>query len=160
MDHKPLRIKAEDHEDLKIISACLQDALIPVAGLSYAEKEKKFRALANRFRWEKPKELHEDAPLYERVHSGVVFSHVHKVKRSGFHPHAHAHHILNLLAIEPKESELILHFSGGIKIKLEIEKVLCHVADVQEPWPTRWQPDHEKTAEQGRGTTRPTLHKK
>ena len=35
MTYTPLRIAAEEDEDLEIIAACLQDAIIPLAGLVF-----------------------------------------------------------------------------------------------------------------------------
>ncbi len=47
-----LKLRAEDAEDLAVISACLQDALVAVSDLAYAPEERSFLFVANRFRWE------------------------------------------------------------------------------------------------------------
>src|SRR5260370_7067427 len=47
-----LKLRAEDAEDLAVISACLQDALVAVRDLAYAPQERSFLFVANRFRWE------------------------------------------------------------------------------------------------------------
>ena len=47
-----LKLRAEDTEDLAVISACLQDALVAVRDLAYAPEEHSFLFVANRFRWE------------------------------------------------------------------------------------------------------------
>ena len=39
MPYAPLKIIAEDHEDLQVIAACLQDALIPLSGMEYDAKK-------------------------------------------------------------------------------------------------------------------------
>ena len=47
-----LRLRAEDAEDLAVISACLQDALVSVRDLAYDRAARNFMLVANRFRWE------------------------------------------------------------------------------------------------------------
>ena len=47
-----LRLRAEDDEDLAVISACLQDALVSVRDLAYDRDARTFVLVANRFRWE------------------------------------------------------------------------------------------------------------
>ena len=50
--------------------------------------------------------------------------------------------IVSLLAIEQGEGTIDLVFSAGIVIRLEVEQILCHVQDLDEPWPTQWRPSH------------------
>jgi hypothetical protein len=47
-----LKLRAEDDEDLGVISACLQDALIPLSDMEFLAAEMRFAFVANRFRWE------------------------------------------------------------------------------------------------------------
>ena len=47
-----LKLRAEDADDLAVLSACLQDALVPVRDLAYVPDQKIFVFVANRFRWE------------------------------------------------------------------------------------------------------------
>ena len=47
-----LRLLAEDEEDLKIISAHVQDAVVRVGDLAYLPKARRFALLLNRYRWE------------------------------------------------------------------------------------------------------------
>ena len=48
----PLRLRAEDADDLAVISAVAQDALISVKDLTYDRAERRFTLVVNRFRWE------------------------------------------------------------------------------------------------------------
>ena len=48
----PLKLRAEDADDLAVLSACLQDALVPVRDLAYVPSQQIFVFVANRFRWE------------------------------------------------------------------------------------------------------------
>lgn len=49
---KLLKLRAEDEEDLAVISACLQDALVPLTNIAWLKDEQRFVLVANRFRWE------------------------------------------------------------------------------------------------------------
>ena len=51
-DGAALELRAEDAEDLAVISACLQDALVAVRDLAYDPEDRSFLLVANRFRWE------------------------------------------------------------------------------------------------------------
>ena len=47
-----LRLKAVDGDDLSVIAACLQDALIPLSEMAYLADEQRFLAAFTRFRRE------------------------------------------------------------------------------------------------------------
>ena len=51
---KPLRLIAFDASDLQVISTMVQDAIFPVAEMSWRSHERRFLLLLNRFRWEVP----------------------------------------------------------------------------------------------------------
>ena len=38
--------------------------------------------------------------------------------------------------------DAILDFAGGSSVRLEVGRILCHLDDLGEPWPTRWRPKH------------------
>ena len=57
---------AKDPEDLAVISACLQDALVIFSDMSYIPKEHRFAAVCSRFRWEQ-------LDQHERVRCGIHF---------------------------------------------------------------------------------------
>ena len=48
-----MRLMAKDAEDLGVIAACLQDALVPISEVQYLSGEQRFIMLLNRFRWER-----------------------------------------------------------------------------------------------------------
>src|ERR1051325_4571288 len=82
----PLRLRAEDAEDLAVISACLQDALVAVRDLAYDPGAAMFVLVANRFRWEACRSDSGRAGIgqdgsprggtFERVLCGVSFANV------------------------------------------------------------------------------------
>ncbi|HWK46159.1 MAG TPA: DUF2948 family protein [Stellaceae bacterium] len=134
----PLRLKATDAEDLAVISACLQDALVLVGDMTYQAEERRFVMVANRFQWEVPPD---EAGQFARITTGVSFEGVTAVNRRKIDL-SHGEAILSLLAIQPGAGGLQLEFSEGGAIRLEVAAILCHLEDVGEAWPTRWRPRH------------------
>jgi DUF2948 family protein len=134
-----LKLLARDEEDLAVISAVLQDALIPVVEMAYLPEERRFALVANRFRWEAPHDRPRDN--FERRLTGLSIGAVSAVRRRGFKP-GDPDRILALLALRRVDGALRLDFAGGASIRLETTEILCHLDDLSEPWPTRWQPRH------------------
>jgi hypothetical protein len=114
--------------------------------------------VANRFRWEATKEgapppseagpsgdarFEDEAgePAFQRVNCGVCFDRVRAVRTRGLDLE-NKDHILNLLTIEATPRAVTLLFSGDAAIRLEVTAIACHLEDLGEPWPTRWQPAH------------------
>jgi len=144
-DGAALKLRAEDAEDLSVISACLQDALVAVRDLAYAPEERSFLLVANRFRWENGlRPVPGEAP-FERILCGIAFGEVAAVSYSGFR-RSDDDRILSLLAIRFEEGAVHLEFSGGAAIRLEVARILCHASDLGDPWPTPWQPRHDLDA--------------
>jgi hypothetical protein len=137
-----LKLRAEDADDLAVISACLQDALVPVRDLAYAAEDRTFLLVANRFRWEGGLRPGPDEDAHQRILCGVSFSDVSAVSYSGFR-RSEDGRILSLLAIRPDAGAILLEFSGGATIRLQAARILCLARDLGEPWPTRWQPRHD-----------------
>ena len=142
-----LKLRAADVEDLSVISAILQDSLVTIGEMVYLPDEHRFVLVANRFRWERrPGEARKNA---ERVLTGLCIDGVKAVRRRGFSPRDEDR-ILSLLAIRAQSSAqspdqpaaLLLEFAGGSSIRLEVGRLLCHLDDLGEPWPTRWRPKH------------------
>lgn len=137
-----LRLRAEDKEDLAVISACLQDALVSVADLAYDPAGRSFMLVANRFRWEcTPAEG--EGGEFERVLCALGFEEVESVAYRGFR-RTEQERILSLLAIHQDEARtaIDLAFAGGVTIRLNAAEIRCRLRDFGEPWPTSWQPDH------------------
>ena len=144
-----LRLRAEDAEDLAVISACLQDALVSVRDLAYDRDARIFVLVANRFRWEGGARGEEAVRPFERTLCGVSFDEIDGVVYRGFH-RSEEDRILSLLAIRPTLGPGIssagwaidLEFAGSATIRLTAAAIRCRVRDFGEPWPTVWQPDH------------------
>ena len=175
-DGGPLRLRARDAEDLQALAVHLQDALVPLADTAYLKADKRFVLVANRFRWEgAPEEVPEEASeqlaeevsepagdarfedaevepgtLYQRVNCGLCFDKVRGVKVRGVDL-KDRRQILSLLTLTSGPGSVTLVFSGGVEIRLEVERILCHLEDLGEPWPTRWRPGHHLEEPEARG---------
>jgi len=141
-----LKLRAEDADDLAVISACLQDALVAVRDLAFIQEDRTFLMVANRFRWERALRRAHGEAGFQRVLCGITFGAVTGVSYLGFR-RSEDQRILSLLAIRPGsdgEGDAIhLEFSGGAAIRLGIARILCLAQDLGQPWPTQWQPYHD-----------------
>ena len=79
-----LKLKAEDAEDLDIIGAAVQDALLRMGDLTFDQKARRFTAMINRFRWETA----DGRGPYERVRAALSFEGVLGVKSRRVRPDA------------------------------------------------------------------------
>ena len=148
-----LKLRAEDEEDVHVVSACLQDALVPVADMKFLEEDRRFVLVANRFCWEDAAEdlapmddgEIEEENLYQRVHCGIRFEQVTGVKVRGFDPRDNGV-ILELLTIAVETIaagvEIRLIFAGDADVLLMTERLLCMIEDLDDHWPTAFRPGH------------------
>lgn len=137
-DHKPLRLKAVDIEDLSVIATMAQDAIAPVGDIAFLPDDGSFIMALNRFRWESRNSGEKSG---ERIHAGLRFDTVKRVTFRGIDRKDRGR-FLELLTITCDEGAVMLHFAGGGAIRLEVEKLACALSDLDEPWPTVWAPDH------------------
>lgn len=146
---RPLRLRAEDSDDLQVLSALAQDAVFPASEIAWRASERRLALLLNRFRWEdKPRAERRGRPV-ERVQSMLVIEDVLKVRSTGVQ-RGDADTILSVLSIgfDPTEDgtgtvELILAGDGAIAMEVECLNVVLH--DVTRPYlaPSRKAPSHE-----------------
>jgi len=135
-----LKLRAANAEDLSVFSAFLQDAVVPVADMTFLAADERFALVANRFRWEQAGEP-VDGRIFERVHAGICFEKVTAVRQRGLDNSVKGQ-ILSLLTIEYGDGHIDLLFSAGVSIRLEVSRIMCHFQDLDEPWPTQWRPAH------------------
>ncbi len=141
----PLKLLAQDAEEIHILSVHLQDGLFPLTSMHFEKEDKTFSCLVNRFCWEHV-DAHPNENRYYRVHTGLVFSNVFAVHQRNF-DQKHEQRILNLLMMtveEHKNSKKTIHllFSGDKEIKLEVKSIQCHFGDIDHPWSTSKKPTH------------------
>ena len=138
MDGK-LKLSALDADDLGVISAAVQDSLVAVRDCAYFAGEKRFVLLLNRFRWEADATVE---TAYWRTHSALVFNAVRAVHHHKI-PLQDPDRVLELLAVGlERPDSVVLSFAADRAIRLEIDRLACHLGDVGEPWPTPWKPAH------------------
>ena len=136
---KPLRLLAQDGDDLAIISAALQDAVLHVGDIVFEPSARRLTLALNRYRWE--------SGGGERVRTGVQLAGVQKVqtrkvKRGA--PEA----VLELLAVtftpgEPPGGTVTFSFAGGADLRASVECVEAVLADISRPWSAKRQPAHD-----------------
>ncbi len=149
-----LKLIALDGEDLTVVSAHLQDAVVKVADLVYLPREKRFASLLNRFDWSDAA-AHgagghevEDKAQYARRRTALRFERVlaAQVRNISF---GDKKRVLNLLAIqfeadgehEPSGS-ISLIFAGDAAIRLKVECIEAEMRDMGGAWATQSKPDH------------------
>jgi hypothetical protein len=147
-----LKLRAEDADDLAVLSATLQDAVVAVRDLAYLSEERRFVLVASRFRWERGLRLLPGEAGFERILCAITFDEVGAVSYRGFR-RSEEDRILSLLSIrsEPGRFEpggphgaIHLDFSGHAAIRLEVARIACRSKDLGEPWPTPWRPRHDE----------------
>jgi Protein of unknown function (DUF2948) len=139
-----LRLRAEDAEDLAVISAVVQDALIAVKDLTYDRAGRQFTLVVNRFRWEaKARDGQDNEAGFERTLCALAITDVDTAAYRGFR-RRDDERILSLLAIRLGDGpgSIDLEFSGGATVRLGVSAVRVYATDIGEAWPTAWQPDH------------------
>ncbi len=143
-----LKLVALDEEDLAIVSAHLQDAVLKVADIAYLPRENRFAALLNRFNWtgvfaerdgNEPMTRHRAAIRVERVTAAQVQAL--DLTDKG--------RVLSLLAIQYERTaeddpagHITLYFSGGGAIRLAVECVELELRDMGGVWAASSQPQH------------------
>ena len=141
-----LKLRAEDEDDLAVLSATLQDAVVAIRDLAYLTEAAAFVLVASRFRWEDGHCATPDTGTFERILCAITFEAVTAVSYRGFR-RSEEDRILSLLSMRFKPGRphgaIVLDFSGNAAIRLEVTRIACRSKDLGEPWPTPWRPRHE-----------------
>lgn len=144
----PLALIAADADDLAVMSALLQDAVLPVSDMRYVAKRREFGLLLNRFRWEDRAAAERAGRAYERVRCLLVFRDVTAARSQGI-LQQEGDMILSLLSIgfvagEDGTGRVILTLAGDGAVELEVEALNATARDVTRPYvaPSRKMPDH------------------
>ncbi len=142
MKDKPLKLRAKDAEDIQVISAVLQDSIVPICDMAFQAEEGTFIVVTQRLRREAEEE--------GRICCALTVKGVKGVQTHGMDKHQ-PDGILDLLAIilEP-EHVLNLVFAGDVRLRLELGDWLGTVEDFGEPWPTKCRPCHDNKQLPGR----------
>jgi hypothetical protein len=145
-----LRLKAVDAEDLSVIAACLQDALIPLSEMVYLPDEHRFLAAFTRFR----RECLADPSCCDGLtecQSVLTFNGVEAVRHHGIDPRFGGVKLEFLTMVaEPAGDGLttvILIFAGDMALQLRVRGIAATLCDFGEPRPAHAAPRHELATE-------------
>jgi len=138
MTGEPLKLLAQDADDLLLISAALQDGIVKLADVAYAPAARTLTFPLSRFRWE--------CETPSRADAAVQFGDVLDVKARNLSRDRAA--ACPLLAIEftpdeePPGGVLMLRFAGCGDLKVTVECVDAALVDIGEPRPAQIAPEH------------------
>jgi hypothetical protein len=135
-----LHLAAADAEDLSVISAHMQDAVVRLDDIAYQKKRRTFALIASRYDWE-------NAALKRRRRAGLHFNGVISVKSYAIRQ-GDAEAVLSLLSITFTETDapagvIELTFSGGGSIRLEVECIDAELRDLGPMWQAASMPSHD-----------------
>lgn len=153
---RPLRLLARDGDDLRVISALVQDAVLSMGDMGFQQRTRRFSLLLNRFRWEDRTAAQASGRPFERVRAVLEIADVLQVSHMGL-DRREGDTVLSLLSLayEPAADNaaedglagpgrLVLTFAGDGALALQVEclEVLLH--DVTRPYvaPSGRAPDH------------------
>lgn len=138
-----LKLLALDSEDLEVISATTQDAVVRVPDMGYAEGDRRFALLMNRYAWEAGGgrgrgERHRAALSFARV-TGVTFVGINLEAHEG---------VLELLDLrfepaDPPAGTVELRFAGGGTVRLAVECLEARLEDLGAAWAAKARPEHQ-----------------
>ncbi len=147
-----LKLLALDTEDLGVLSAHLQDAVLRVADIAYVPGEHRFAMIANRFDWENAvSSKGQRKKDFQRRRSALRFDRVLGVQTQGVEPGAEGA-VLELLTVQfevadKPEGHITLVFAGGAAIRLHVECIEAELRDLGPVWATKLKPEHEEGEE-------------
>ncbi len=144
---RPVRVVAQDGEDLQVISSLIQDAVFPIAEMSWKASKRRFAVLVNRMRWED--QVASARPnAVERVRSLLVFDDVARVSSQGI-DRAETDLVFSALALDWQESTdgagtITLTLAGDGAVALSVECINVTLQDVTKPYlaPSGKVPEH------------------
>ena len=145
MEPKNLKLIAKTEEDLRVVSAHLQDSIVNVADIANLKKNKIFLMQLNRFMWEdvekgifrKNKRIRTVLKFENVLHA--VSRNINQLKKDKF---------LDFLAIETNITpdnnyEMKIIFAGDSIIRIISEVIEVTLDDQGEAWDTKNKPKHK-----------------
>ncbi|MCI4677216.1 DUF2948 family protein [Rhodoblastus acidophilus] len=138
---RDLRLMARDADDLAVLAAHLQDAILRVGDMLYQPRERRFVLVLKRFDW-----LASASGAPQRALTGLHFENVRRVSLRGFRQDRPDDllYLLNIefIAGEPPSGQARLVFSGDCAVKLDVECLEVRMADLGTRWRVRHAPGH------------------
>ena len=135
---RPLNLGAFDQEDLKVVSAMIQDAVLPITEIIWRPKRRRLGLLINRFRWEdKDKAIAQGRP-FERVQSLLLVENAMSISSQAI-DRKQRDLILSLLSLDMQDAEngdvdILITFAGDGLLKARVEAIEVSLKDVTRPY--------------------------
>ncbi|MBL4749751.1 MAG: DUF2948 family protein [Amylibacter sp.] len=129
----PLRLIARDADDLAVISALLQDAVLLMKETSWQPDVNRFGMLVNRFRWEDKADAEQGKRPYERVQSMLVIDYVQNVSSMGV-DHTDKKQIISILSVACEDDKITFTLAGDGALSLDVECLEVTMKDVTKPY--------------------------
>ena len=131
-----LKLLGKNQEDLRVISAYLQDSVVIVKDIVFLKKNRNFVMLVNRFRWEDVEQ--ETFRQNKRVRCAVKFENVIKVESKNINQN-NKNKTLEYLALEcslnADETHCIMIFFSGDSIRtMNVEIIDVDIQDLGKTW--------------------------
>ncbi len=143
-----LKLLAMDEEDLQIVSAHLQDAVLRVGDMAFLPSSQCFAAMVNRFDWETAlsQGRKRRKPRLRRHRTVLRFSRVLSVQSRNI-ALDNKDAVLELLAVQFEKTDgpgghVLLTFAGGGTIRLKVECIEAELSDTGAVWRTKSCPQH------------------
>ena len=145
MKAKNLRLIARTEEDLRVVSAYLQDSIASISDIANLKRNKIFLMQLNRFMWEDV-----EKGIFrknKRIRTVLKFDNILEVHSKNINQ-SKKDKFLDFLAIEStrmpdKNYEMKIIFSGNSMIKIISEVVEVTLDDQGEAWETKNKPRHK-----------------
>ena len=145
MKTQNLKLIAKTAEDIRVISAHLQDSIVKTSDIASLKRNKIFLIQLNRFMWEDV-----EKGVFrknKRIRTVLKFENILEVTAKNINQRK-GDRFLDFLAIETlkmpdKNYEMKLIFAGDIVIKLVTEAIDVTLDDQGSPWESKNKPKHE-----------------
>jgi len=145
METKNLKLIARTEEDLRVVSAYLQDSIVNISDIASLKKNKIFLMQLNRFMWEDV-----EKGVFrknKRIRTVLKFENVLNVLSKNINQHK-KDKFLDFLTIETiktpdKNYQMKIIFSGDSVIRIISEVIEVTLDDQGEAWDTKNKPKHK-----------------
>ncbi|AQS47070.1 hypothetical protein BMG03_04115 [Thioclava nitratireducens] len=133
-----IALRAETKDDLPVIAALVQDAVLPITEIAWEAKSRRLALLINRFRWEDKAQAEAEKRPYERVRSLLVISDVTHVASMGI-DRSDRDVVLSILDVAFEEAEdgagrVTLTLAGDGALAADVECLDVDLRDVERPY--------------------------
>lgn len=139
-----LKLLALDAEDLNVISAHVQDAVLRVQDMGLAEQDHRFALIISRFVWENAEQ---NQRANERRRAALRFDRVTAARVSGIDLNAREG-VLEVLSVgftptDAPAGKVSIVFAGGGTVELDVECLEGRLHDLGAAWAAKARPVHD-----------------